>query len=405
MKLYNPLIGYIFAIWFALACNKNQTTTNYSTEIININPYSAEESISLSEIADSIKCVKLKLDTGIIGRVREIQIREKYIYVMDISQQIIFVFDKEGNFVSILDKRGEGPDEYLHIGPFFVDKDEQYVEVINLAGNKTSKLKYANISFELLEKLTFPDFNYSACRMNNGFYYFATQQAKNSVNKKQTNSALLISDSLYNTTTLFNKNIKTNHTYFSPNTECFTLNDSNELFVSIMYDNTFYKLDTQDAIPVFTVDFGKYGINNKIGSESTQKQTDYLQSVKELAAFPVLNINNKDIMSFSYYFKQDNSRMLRGDLDLRFYIKIKKNNKVYHTKTIINDITSFPNHINICSYFGSCNHEVWFNDYLVDVVIPSLYFKGNMDEKIFFDGIGEVSADDDPIIVFIKLKK
>ena len=42
-------------------------------------------------------------------------------------------------------------------------------------------------------------------------------------------------------------------------------------------------------------------------------------------------------------------------------------------------------------------------DYLVDIILPDLYFN-DMDEKVYVEGLGEISADSDPIIVMAKLK-
>jgi hypothetical protein len=93
--------------------------------------------MNLSEIVDSINCIKLQIDSNdLMGRVREIIIKKKYIYAIDISQRIIFVFDKTGKFVSKLNKRGEGPDEYLSMGPVFIDDNEEYVELINYRSEK-----------------------------------------------------------------------------------------------------------------------------------------------------------------------------------------------------------------------------------------------------------------------------
>lgn len=50
-----------------------------------------------------------------MGRLKEILIRDKFIYAIDLSQMAIFVFDKKGNYISKLDKRGNGPGEYNFI--------------------------------------------------------------------------------------------------------------------------------------------------------------------------------------------------------------------------------------------------------------------------------------------------
>ena len=46
-----------------------------------------------------------------------------------------------------------------------------------------------------------------------------------------------------------------------------------------------------DAYPTFSVDFGKYGIDNSIGFKPIKEQQRYLESAYG-ASFPVLNINN-----------------------------------------------------------------------------------------------------------------
>jgi hypothetical protein len=325
---------------------------------------------------------------------------------MDISQQTVFVFDKEGKYVSKLNKRGDGPDEYMHMTAIFVDDNEEYIELVNFRGSKTTKLKYTNISFELVEALPFSSFQYNSYKRDGDIYYFATQQLDNTINGKPTNAGLIVVDEQNNIKTLFDKNIETNHNYFSINMESFIKNNKNELFVSIMYDNSFYQLEASKARPVFTIDFGKYGINNAaIGLKSTEKQMDYLKNTKKLAAIPVLNINNDNIMSFSYYFKQDidSKGWIYKKDDLRQYIKIKKDNKTYHVKKIRNDLTQFPDRIHIGSYY--CSHETWYEGYLVDVVIPAYYFSDSETDKIFVDGIGEITADDNPIVIMMKLKE
>jgi hypothetical protein len=397
----NFKIGFTIIITMIVTGGCGDRTTNKDNAVISINPHEAREYVNLSEIADSIICIKLQPPSGdVMGRVIQIVIRGIYIYALDISQDMIFVFDKTGKFVSKLNKKGEGPDEYLRLGYLFIDDNEEYIEFID--GIKNAKLKYTNISFELVEVLPLPDIRHNACRRGDGFYYFAAQQLDNVINGEKTNAGLVILDDQNNMKTLFDKNIETNNHYFSANSESFAQNDQNELFVSIMYDNTFYRLEAGEAYPVFTVDFGKYGINNKVvGSLSTEEQLAYTSEIDGLASFPVLNINNSNIMSFSYFFKQKDKRMLFREKDIRQYIKIK--DKVHHVKKIRNDLTNFPDRLYISSYLFGCIHDVWYEDYLVDVIVPNLYFSD--DEKVFVEELGELTADSEPVVVMMKLKK
>ena len=391
--------------FFLLLLGGCETRTVSNENTLVINPIDAKDFINLSEIADSIKYIKLQTENDdVIGRARVILIKKKFIYVQDMSQKVVFVFDKEGKFVSKLNKRGNGPGEYLFMGPIMVDDNEESLEFIDFSLRKV--IKYSNISFELLETIPFPDLNFNSSRKHEGFYYLATQQLDNFVGGVSTNAGLIVVDDKSNVKTLFEKKIQTGNSYYSINDESFTRNDTGELFLSLMFDNTFYNLKAGEAHPVFTVDFGKYGMeNNSIGSLSTKEQMEYIENMNKIAAFPVLDINNSDIMSISYLFPQGGEKKLIAKEDYRLYLKFKKNDKVYHTKRIKNDLTNFPDNIYISSsYFSGCSHEAWYEDYLVDVVVPDRYFS-KLTDSLVVDGIGEITAMDNPVILLMKLKK
>jgi hypothetical protein len=390
------LIGVICFV--CISCNRKESNYNNEIEVIKINPLEAKEEINLSEFVDSVKYIKLQTDSNcILGRIALLIIKQKYIYVCDVGQMIIFMFDKNGKYVSKLDKRGKGPGEYWQIAGVFIDDDEKFIEVLNING---SLLKYSNISFNLLEKRSIDRVFANSFRKIDDKYYFATQQIKNTFNKKPTNANILIVKNGKIIKTLFDKDINTNNIGYSPFLESFTINDKKELFVSIMYDNTFYKLQDMNAFPVFTVDFGNYGIDNSIGLKSMQEQMQYLRkNTVGKAFFPVLNINNSGIVAFTYCFSEDKDRTVGYE-----FIKLKRNNKVFHTKRIKNDITDFPSYISLSSSSGQMCHEIWYNDYLVSIVQPAnMLTYGNGKNEI--KGLGIVTAEDNPIIVLMKLKK
>ena len=110
-------------------------------------------------------------------------------------------------------------------------------------------------------------------------------------------------------------------------------------------------------------------------------------------------------MSFSYYFKQGGEDRFFQKEDLRYYIKHK--DKTYHTKRIKNDITNFPTYVYLNSSFPSCVHQPYYKNYLVDVIIPSrmIDFDKDGSDKIFVEGLGEITSDDNPIIVMMKMKE
>jgi hypothetical protein len=190
---------------------------------------------------------------------------------------------------------------------------------------------------------------------------------------------------------------------YTPNSESFTLNDKGKIFVSIMFDNSFYLLENLTAKPIISVDFGKFSIDNSMGLKTTTEQLEYLEQVDGLASFPVLNINNANILAFSYYYMQHSDTRGFKLSNLRQYIHMKESNRIFHTEKILNDISTFPREIYISSCYSGINHEVWYNEYLVDIVQPGQYFSES-ETSMVVDGIGEITLNDNPIIVLMKMK-
>ena len=402
-------IKIVLLLFVAVLFGSCGTKTTHGVDVLRINPHDAKEFVNLSEIVDSIKLIRLQTEgDDVIGNARLTIIKKKYIYVADISQATLFVFDKEGKFVSKLNKRGRGPNEYLFMGPILVDDNEEYIELYDIAS--TRLLKYSNISFDLLDTKLLPFFVFDSWRKVDDLYYCATNQIDNKVAGQNTNAGVLVIDSTNRVTTLFDKNIETGMsnnaaTYYGIHGEIFTQNHKGELFVSIMFDNTFYLLKNREVFPFFAVDFGKFGMNNSIGLESTQRQMEYIKETTGKAAFPILNINNSDVMSFSYFFKQKvREKGFFEDEDSRLYLELKKNKKIYHVKYIKNDLFAFPARIYLHLGRTLPNHDVWYGDYLIEIVNPSQYF-GDTTDEIFIEGLGTVTAMDNPIIVMMKLRK
>lgn len=392
------------AVVLFVRCGEN-STNNSDVDILHINPLDAKEFVNLSEIADSIQCIKLQTEADEpIGRIGKVIIKEKYIYVTDYTQGVVFVFDKKGKFVTKLNKMGRGPDEYVRLGKILIDDDEEYIEMFVF----NEILTYSNISFKLIERKSFPRLSFNSWKKQDDLYYFAPMNQDNEVNGKNTNSGLLIVDNQKNIKVLFDKNIETNNSYYSLDPESFTTNDKGELFVSFMFDNTFYRLEAGEAYPVFTVDFGKKSIDKSIGMKSTQEQMEYIKKQTGWAGLPSLNINNTNMMSFSYFFKQSaiDVGFFREE-DFRFYMKMKENNRSFHAMYMKNDLTNFPNKIYPNRiFFSYCLHDVWYKNYLVDIVTPDSYMNANnLSDEILVDGIGKITAMDNPIVVMIKLKE
>ncbi|MGY6545787.1 MAG: hypothetical protein ACXIU2_13340, partial [Cyclobacteriaceae bacterium] len=273
------------------------------------------------------------------------------------------------------------------------------LEVVDYLGEKSRILRYSNISFELLDERSLPFPSANSWKKENDLYYFSTQQNENIVNGERTNADIIIMNEIGDQKSLFSKSITTNGSTFSFNTESFIKNKAGKIFVSLMYKNTFFNLQGMEAFPEFSVDFGKYGIDNSIKLESTDKQKEYLeQNTSGLAFFPVLNIYEQNIVSFTYYFMDGLNRKFHH------YIDLKGSKKIIHTNEIINDINGFPSNVYICSFSYSIKHNPVDGDKLIHIILPELVV--DQDEiNTDVDGVGIINAEDNPVIMLMRLRE
>lgn len=400
---------YLILVLAVLCSCKKHLPQNIAEEIIQLNPNQADEYINLSEIADSVECIRLKTVQGdLMGIVRQLIVRDRYIYAIDVTQQMVFVFDRKGEFVSKLNRRGRGPQEYLFMRSVFVDEDEEYLEVVNFQGRESYLNRYSIPSFDFIGRNPIAVVHENSTKRIGNTYYHATQQLENTIDGKKTNAGLIISRDAKIVKTLFEKSIETNNSSFIPNSKSMIINDENELFISLMYDDTFYKIEGDNASAAIHVDFGRHRMNNSVGMEPLDVQLQYIESTGNVAMFPVLNMNDSKVASFSYYFKESGDKRFFKNGDLRYYIHLKKANKIYHTKKVKNDITDFPLNIELNGYFPRCAHRIYYRDYWVDVFIPSDHLLSSDEygsEKISIDGLGEITAEDNPIVILMKMKQ
>lgn len=397
MKKQTILFTYSLITCFIISCSNYE---NNEKSVIKLNPNDAKKTINLSEIVDTISYIRLEtIKESQMIKVGEIVIKEKNIYCLDYGQKAIFIFAIDGRFLKKLEKQGDGPDQYRKLDKFLVNEDETEIEIFDYRGENSRIITYSidSLSFISERPIFLPISNSMRKEKNNNTYYFSTQQIENQIENNLTNGDIIAVTEGEKPKILLPKKIESNGVMFSPNTESFTTNENGEIFISIMYHNTFYKLQNKIAIPEFSVDFESLGIDNSIGLRSTTEQKNYLTNESnEKAFFPVLNINNSKIILFSYYFKENNKN------HLHHYINFKENNKIFHVRDIVNNITNYPDKVYLSSYYYAVNHEVIYKDYFVDIVLP---WHTNQGKIIEIPNIGTIEPEDNPVIILMKLKK
>ncbi len=125
-------IGYllILILPFMVSCKKSRTVESFVTndslfQIITVNPddINRKERSRISEIAESIEYIPLQTEDSIlIGEVSKIIVWENKYYILDKLSETIFCFGSDGKYQNRIYRQGTGPDEYLRIFNFTIDR-------------------------------------------------------------------------------------------------------------------------------------------------------------------------------------------------------------------------------------------------------------------------------------------
>jgi len=136
--------------------------------VITVDMNAAADILLLSEIADSIVYVKLETkDCCLLGHITDLKFKNDYYYVADKSNSI-FKFDRLGNYVSKIHKFGQGPEEYVFIQSFDIDKYNN-IHILDLRLRKI--LKYDR-DFNFVSSTRIEDFPRDFAALDNSYLLY-----------------------------------------------------------------------------------------------------------------------------------------------------------------------------------------------------------------------------------------
>ncbi|MEL6561730.1 MAG: 6-bladed beta-propeller [Bacteroidota bacterium] len=371
---------------------------------------SQSREVKLSEFVSELKYVKLQTENIPLGE-GLVKLRDQHIYYWDFQQKIICVFNHNGKLVSKLDKVGQGPGEYTFPIHFDVLDDEKMIEIWDKSKGRI--IRYNNLNFELIEEIPIQNMITftSSIKLSNTDYLLSANQALNIVNDKKTNAEFY----------LFDSNGKLKDTYFDRlykdedkkdiirySLFKFKLinDDYKNTYASVNYDNKLYRYKNDGFKPILEVDFvnGNSVNNEELLKMSKVEHMQYFTKSSDFvktASFPNFEIYNEKVTLVNYMFKES----LGGFIDQRSFISLKNLNQTINAKSIVNDLTNFPANVKIGytdnDTYIHCNP--WYKDHFVSVISPEAIM--DYGQKVKIDQIGELTALDNPIILFMKLKQ
>ncbi len=403
-------IRNIWLLFFLGFCFYSCKSITESEEIIRkLNPKEARDYIGISEFAEEISILQLKApDEYPFGWIRQIFIKEKNIYVVDVKSNVVFIFNREGNFLAMLNSIGRGPGEYNRIGPVFVDINETYLETLTYTGEGFGFLRYSIPELVYLGfKPMIPLLIDSGVKVEE-VYYLGNHQSINSINQVSSNASLIVLCKDDEVQTYFDYERQIDDLFFSVHRDNFVVSKEGEVFFTRMYDNTFYKINDCSVEPALRVDYGKFGIDNSIHTLPGREQIRYLREAAGLASFPFLKAYNSNLLVISYYFKDReslfNEPLFRNE-DQVHYIEIGSKSKVFHARKIRNDLSDFPPYVFNGPEYRGISYNLVSGEFLIDIILPDNSFRiqpesiGSPQVK----GLNHEYDDNSILLVFVKL--
>ncbi|KYG75010.1 6-bladed beta-propeller protein [Roseivirga ehrenbergii] len=241
----------ITVIFLTSSCgsnSENQTSiaTSEGVEVIAIDKITPSK---LSDVVDDIGYTALKYHPEHRAyRIDKVIIEDDLIYIFDYySGRSLSVYDLKGSFQFAITKPGQGPDQYLEVQDFLIDKGK--IEVLDARG----KLMFFNENgvFERSEKLTFVAQAFSKVEGN---YLFQTGKIPNELGENgkpcevvQYNLETKKTDCL-----LEIHNGKNPHSFRERN---ILKNIDGKTYYGTYFNDTIYKQQEVNFVPEFILDF------------------------------------------------------------------------------------------------------------------------------------------------------
>lgn len=368
----------------------------------------------LSTFSENVSYIKLKTPPNIfIKDIREVQIIDERIYIDGDSR--VMVFDLSGNFIRQIGGQGRGPNEYINLRSFVVDKNNK--DILLYTGNSGNIVKF-NSNGELIKKLfSFPYADYVYCLdttlVFSGFWTDTRNMPDNIFQFSTTNTLGYIIDSV--TLPIYSiNNYREKALVFSGNFPSTKFNDF--LLLYGYGEDTIYYSSIEGIIkPRYSLDFGKYSlplenryvnlrIYNReasivgISSPFETSNNLWMKFAFHRNAF-ILRYDKMQRKAYTFFYK--------GEKEIDF---MKGKNRLEELR-IVNDIDGGPDFFPEWSVYNdstqlyiSAIEAIGFKNELASSNLENREIKYPDKKDKLMDLVNKIEAQDDFILMVVKLK-
>ena len=252
-----------------LSCIKNKEPKHKLREagkisVINLK-HLKKNIVHVDSIYDNFRYIKLEsTPNSIIGKYSKIKFDNDTIFVLESSnsQQCIFAFDLNGKFLFKINAKGKGPGEYQKINDFYIDTRSKHIGVLF-----NSKILKYSFNGQYIGELNFKDQYVSKIEFSNeDLYLYKSPNCK-------TKSCYAFSKVNSSTGSVFYEDYPMSKeiSQFPYNKGDYLANDSENVFINFLYNDTIYFAAKNHIQPLYLLDFGKSKLPQNIFNKAISK--------------------------------------------------------------------------------------------------------------------------------------
>ncbi len=137
MKSTVFLCSLVLLLLGVTGCVSSTKIASGAAEVFNIDSPGAEDLLKLSDYCESATVVPLETSADcLLSEIKKVEVDGDLIYVNDRKGESVYCFDFQGNLKKKIGHRGDGPEDFVELTSFTLDKENGLVYVYSRANDK-----------------------------------------------------------------------------------------------------------------------------------------------------------------------------------------------------------------------------------------------------------------------------
>ena len=373
------LIKYTTVLLLMLCCCNPVSKKPDNIKVITVDIDNFDD-VSIFDIFEKVEVVPLETDEScLIRNINKFIYYNNIFYIFDFQERKILAFDHNGKFKFEIDDRGQGPQEYLYLADFDINKEKNTLSLLDamkaeineysLDGNFLNKHKIpqlVNSAYKSIKHITDDTIAFWTYDYSNRLKFYSKEKNK-----------------------IFKECFPTDDSFFDNfSGEAFAY----DYYIRINIDNNVYEiLPEGDVTVAYTWDLGKLNYDhNKIKKPNYSNDPEEFEKFKE-------KLYASEVANYIFTSLGGNSRYIYSNV-----LRKNKNIKILHNK-VTNKTVAFKETTEGADFWP----KYWTDSLVIGFFIdsPHRFVPDNVLDEENIRIRNQFREDDNPVLVKYYLKK